>query len=117
MLFTLILTFFLDNIGLFMVLPIYAPLLLDPNSTLLAPGVPEEWRTILIGSLVAIYGVGQLFGGPILGELSDQFGRKKILLSGLACLMVGNLFATYSLTTHQLWGLFVGRLLTGFASG
>ena len=117
MLITLILTFFLDNIGLFMVVPIYAPLLLNPHDTMLAATISYHWRTVLIGSLVASYGVGQLLGGPILGELSDQFGRKKILLLGLVCLVVGNVLGAYSLIASQLWLLFVGRLLTGFASG
>lgn len=117
MLFTLILTFFLDNVGLFMVVPIYAPLLLDPQSAMIAATTPYFFRTVIIGSLVASYGIGQLFGGPILGELSDQFGRKKILILGLICLVLGNALGAYSLGFSQLWLLFAARLLTGFASG
>ncbi len=114
---TMILTLLLDFIGLFMVIPIFAPLLLDPHSPILSASTPEWMRTTIIGLLIASYGFGQLWGGPILGELSDQLGRKKILIWGVACLAIANILGAISLATHSLVLLFLARFGTGFASG
>ncbi len=114
---TLIFTFFLDNVGLFMVVPIYAPLLLHPDNTILPVTTSEFWRTLLIGLLIATYGVGQFLGGPLLGELSDQFGRKKVLMVGLVFLIIGNVLGFIGLLADELFLLFICRFLTGFASG
>lgn len=113
----MMLTFFLDFVGLFMIYPIFAPLFLDPNSAMLNPTTSHFVRTFIIGTLSAIYGVGQFFGGPLLGELSDQFGRKRILMLGLTILIIGNLLGVFALTANILWLLFLCRFLTGVASG
>jgi len=116
LIFALMLTFFLDFVGLFMVYPIFAPLFLQTN-TLLAPSSSYFTRTFVIGALSASYGLGQFFGGPLLGELSDQFGRKRILILGLAVLIIGNLLGVWALLANLLFMLFVCRFLTGIASG
>lgn len=113
----LVFTILLDFIGCFMVLPIFAPLLLNPQNAILPPATLLSTRTLLVGLLIAVYGLGQFFGGPFLGGLSDQIGRKKTLLLGLAILIVGNLIGTLSLIINNIFLLFCCRLLTGIASG
>ncbi|STX51935.1 transporter of the major facilitator superfamily (MFS) [Legionella busanensis] len=115
--YSMMLTFFLDFIGLFMVYPIFAPLFLDSNSPMLDAHTSHFRRTLIVGTLTMIYGVGQFFGGPLLGELSDQFGRKRILILGLSILVIANLLGAFALAANILWLLFVGRFLTGVASG
>lgn len=116
-LFALVFTLFLDFVGLFMVVPIFAPLLLDPHSALLSTTASHFQRTVTVGLLITIYGVGQFFGAPVLGELSDQFGRKKLLCTGLVLLIAANLLGAFGLAIHSLVLLFVCRFLTGVASG
>ena len=55
----------------------------------------------------------QFFCGPILGLLSDRFGRRPVLLISLFGLAVDFLFMAFAPT---LWWLFVGRLLNGFTA-
>ncbi len=116
-LWVLVFTIFLDFVGCFMVLPIFAPMLLNSHSLLLDSGASHFYRTLLIGLLIMIYGLGQLFGGPYLGGLSDQIGRKKTLLGGLIILIAGNLLGVASLVLNNLFLLFACRFLTGVASG
>jgi MFS transporter, DHA1 family, tetracycline resistance protein len=47
----------------------------------------------VIGLLVASYAAAQLVGAPILGRLSDRFGRRPILLLSLVGTLLGFLFS------------------------
>ncbi len=114
---TMMLTLLLDFIGLFMVIPLFAPLLLNPHNHMVAASTPLWLRTTLVGLLIASYGFGQLWGGPLLGELSDQYGRKKIISIGLVCLIIANLLGVWAFYWNSLILLFLCRFGTGFASG
>jgi len=64
----------------------------------------------LIGLLTASYSVGQIIGSPILGRLSDRFGRRPILMVSIAGTAVSFLILGWA---SALWVLFAGRLLDG----
>jgi DHA1 family tetracycline resistance protein-like MFS transporter len=68
----------------------------------------------LIGLLVASYAAAQLLGAPILGRLSDRFGRRPILLLSLFGTLVGFLLLGFAKT---LAILFVARILDGLTGG
>lgn len=68
----------------------------------------------LIGALTAAYAVGQVFGAPFIGRLSDRYGRKPLLLlsiggSALSFVLLG-LAASLPL-------LFVARFIGGLFGG
>ena len=67
-----------------------------------------------IGLLVATYAVCQLIAGPILGQLSDRFGRRPILLLSQVGTLAGFLLLAFS---HQVWMLFVARAIDGATAG
>lgn len=66
-----------------------------------------------LGLLVSLHALFQLFFSPVWGSLSDQFGRKPLLMVGA----FGNALALvmFGLST-QLWMLFVARALAGLFS-
>lgn len=117
MLFSILLTFFLDNMGWSIVLPILAPLLLGADNGLLHMSASEDTKTILFGFLLASYSFAQLFGAPILGELADRRGRRLALLLTTVGSILGNLISAWSIQNPNLSLLFLGRLLTGFCAG
>lgn len=66
-----------------------------------------------LGFIIATFSLSQFLFSPIAGRLSDQKGRKRIILIGLFIYGVSQL--TFSLST-ELWMLYVSRFLTGFGS-
>jgi MFS family permease len=74
-------------------------------------------RQVALGICIACFPIGEVIGSPILGDLSDLIGRRKVLLWGL----IGSIFSL-GLCAISLWNgwflLFLaGQLLTGFFSG
>ncbi len=75
----------------------------------LSPERAAPW----VGALVAAYAAVQFFAAPFLGELSDRFGRRPVILFsvfGLGCDYVLLALAP------NLWWLFAGRLIAGATS-
>lgn len=69
----------------------------------------SEWNVVF----ATVWGLMQLFCGPILGMLSDRFGRRPILLVSLGGLAIDFLFM--ALAPNLAW-LFVGRVINGITA-
>ncbi len=67
-----------------------------------------------IGMLFAVYSLMQFIFSPILGELSDKYGRRPILFFSLLGTCVAALITGLSAT---LWMVFIGRMLDGMTGG
>lgn len=114
---SIFLTVFIDMLGVGIIIPIMAPLLLDPGHGMLAADTLPETRNIILGFLVAIFPLMQFFGAPVLGALSDKHGRRKILLLSLTGTMVGYLLFAYGIYTQNIQLVFFSRALDGFTGG
>ena len=112
----LVLVIFLDMLGFTLVIPILAPLLIS-NNVFFAPTTDYAVRTIVLGILLSIYAVAQFFGAPILGALSDRYGRKWLLVATLAGNCLGYIAFAIGVMMGHLWLLFVGRAFQGFTGG
>lgn len=64
--------------------------------------------------LFSIYSLAQFFATPIIGKLSDRYGRKPLLIISLTGTVVANLIAGFAPTASLL---FLGRLLDGITGG
>ena len=64
--------------------------------------------------LVSIYAVCSLISTPIIGKLSDQYGRKPLLMYSQAGTCAGFLVLAFS---SSLWMVFIGRILPGISAG
>jgi DHA1 family tetracycline resistance protein-like MFS transporter len=65
---------------------------------------------VVIGLLVASYAIAQVIGVPILGRLSDVYGRRPILIVSILGTTAGFLILGFA---SSLWMLFLGRVLDG----
>jgi MFS transporter, DHA1 family, tetracycline resistance protein len=64
------------------------------------------------GYLTVAYAIMQFVFSPIIGNLSDRYGRRPILIASLAALSIDYLIMGFAPT---LFWLFVGRLIAGIA--
>ncbi|WP_190812816.1 MFS transporter [Saccharopolyspora pogona] len=69
---------------------------------------------LMVTVIFATYAVGVIAALLLFGHLSDQIGRRRVLLAGLA---LSALSAVVFLVANGLWLLLVGRILSGLSAG
>jgi len=108
---------FTDLVGFGIVLPVLPGLFLDPTSGILPTSASELTRTVLLGALLALFPLIQMFSAPMLGALADRHGRKPILLLSFVGTLVGYVLFAVGIMTGRLWLLVVGRIIDGATGG
>ena len=103
-----ILTVMIDSMGIGIVIPVTPALLMD-----VLPGATLAEAAIWGGILTSLFSVMQFLFGPCLGTLSDQYGRKPVLMVSLF-VMVG--YYTVMVFAHTVWLLLLGRLIGGITA-
>ena len=93
--------FAMRMLGLFLVLPVFM---------LEARKYPGGDDPALVGLAMGMYGLTQAFFQLPLGMASDRFGRKRVIVLGLAVFAAGSLVAALA---DSVMGLLVGRALQG----
>jgi MFS-type transporter involved in bile tolerance (Atg22 family) len=99
-------TLMIDAIGIGIVFPIMPDLMARVGAGDLAQG------SIWAGVLMAAYAGAQFLFAPVVGSLSDAFGRRPVLLLALALLALDYVIMALAET---LWLLILGRTLAGLA--
>ena len=85
-------TLLIDMIGVGMLIPIIPSLFTDStSSSFLLDGFSVSEQFLVAGLITAVFSFMQFLTAPILGELSDMFGRKKLLTLGVAMLALSQL--------------------------
>lgn len=74
---------------------------------------PAEETVMIGGLMMATFGVINFTAMPIIGNLSDKFGRRPILLVSIAGLCIDFIIMGFA---HSLFVLFIGRALAGLTS-
>ncbi len=107
---------FIDSIGLGLIFPIL-PTLFTVNNYGLLQSEPQINSNYLYAIAISLYPFASLLGMPILGRLSDIFGRRKLLLWAVAGSAIGYALSIVSLFTHNISLFFISRFVSGFSSG
>ena len=100
------------------ILPVFVIVLIDLlGLTVIIPLMPLYAASfganaLTIGALGAAYPVMQFIGAPLLGRLSDRYGRKPILLISQLGTFIGFIILGLS---NALWLLFLARIVDGLS--
>jgi DHA1 family tetracycline resistance protein-like MFS transporter len=95
----------LDAVGIGLIFPILPALLREVGHT-------TDIATIL-GVMLALYSACQFLFSPVLGVLSDRFGRRPVLLISLAGAAIDYVVMAFA---PELWLLVIGRAIAGITS-
>lgn len=102
--FFILVTVFLDMVGFGIIFPVLPALIGDVGDLTLGEAA------IIGGWMAAAYSLVQFLSGPLMGNLSDRFGRRPLLL--IAIFGLGLDFLLHALAPSIAW-LFVGRVFAG----
>jgi len=116
---TIFFTIFIDLLGVGILIPVIPLLFASPLSDfyILPVGISVEKGYLLLGLLIAIYPIGQFIATPILGQLSDRYGRKKILAISILGTSISYILFAIGIVTHNIPLLFISRFFDGLTGG
>lgn len=116
---TIFLTVFIDLLGVGILIPVIPQLFANPLSTdyMLPFGYTLNQGYMLLGLLIAVYPIGQFIATPILGQLSDKYGRKKILSIALLGTAISYVLFAVAIITKNIPLLFASRFFDGITGG
>ncbi len=103
----ILLTVMIDAIGIGLIMPVMPALLLDLGGSTLANAA------IWGGILSTVFALMQFLFGPLVGNLSDRFGRRKVLLVSLSVMAADYVVMGFA---QSLWLLFVARIVGGITA-
>jgi MFS transporter, DHA1 family, tetracycline resistance protein len=109
-----IFTIFLDVLGVGILIPVLPQLVFN----IFQPaGFSYNTSLILLGWLTGIYPLMQFLATPILGQLSDRYGRKPVLGFSIAGTALGYIIFAIAILTKNIPLLFFGRAFDGITGG
>lgn len=101
-------TIFIDSIGFGLIMPVLPRLLMSVGRIDLSHAIGiGAWMGLAIA-------VAAFFSAPVLGNLSDRFGRRPVLLIALAGMALDYLLLAVA---HTIPLIFLGRVLSGAFGG
>ena len=106
----------IDSIGYTIVVPVLAAALIGDQPLMMA-AAPAGLRYLVYGVALGLYELVMLYAAPVLGEISDRIGRKRILIlcmlgMALSFALIGGAIA-YNLVALLLIGRFIGGATAG----
>ncbi len=99
----IMITVLIDMVSIGLIIPVLPPLV----GTFTNSPAEQAWW---FGAVSFAFGIANFFGSPVLGALSDRYGRRPVLLVGFSGLALS--FFVTGLAT-ALWMLIVVRLFSG----
>lgn len=107
----------LDSIGVGMIFPIIPVIFTDPSSpSFLLSGSSQSMQFFVAGLVTSLFGIMQFVAAPILGEFSDHYGRKRLLLIGVAVLAFAQALFGAGILLGSLAVVLFSRVLAGLAA-
>ncbi|KWZ52051.1 MFS transporter [Burkholderia ubonensis] len=107
----------IDAMGFGLVYPIMAAIFSDAQSGIIGPDTSPQLRNFYLGLGYGVYPFCMFFGSSLMGELSDGYGRRKIMLLCVFGLALSYFLMALGALLPSIALLLVGRGLSGLMAG
>ena len=102
-----VMTVAINSLGIGLILPVMPSLLLEM-------GLPDLSDAAAIGGMLSlVFAAMQFLFAPLLGRLSDRYGRRVVLITSLVAVGIDYLLLAVA---SSLWLFFVARIVSGVGS-
>lgn len=113
----LLLAIFIDSLGWGVVYPVFASLFINNSTHLFAAATTLATRNFWFEFMIAIYCIFMFLASPVLGSLSDRYGRKIILIISLLGNSIGFIVSAIGIGLNSITIMIIGRILSGATAG
>ena len=117
-LWTIFLTIMIDMLGIGILIPVF-PMLVVPHSAFKI--IPDSWTTaegfIMLGWLLTCFPLAQFFCAPLLGQLADKYGRRRVLAFSISGTGIAYILFAIGIMTKNLPLMFFSRIMDGATGG
>lgn len=103
----ILITTMIDSMGIGLILPVMPALLREIGD------IPLSDAALWGGVLMTAFAAMQFIFGPVVGALSDRFGRRPVLLTALFVMALDYIVMAVAQT---FWLLFIGRIVGGITA-
>jgi len=116
---TLFLTIVAEVVSFGVLIPIAPLLFTEPSSSFFMLAGPESVSLgyILLGLMIGLYPLGQFISTPILGELSDIYGRKKVIQISITGTVISSIIFGIGIILNSIPILLFSRVINGLTGG
>lgn len=116
MLYTICFMIFIDSIGEGLVFPILPDLFMNEKSGFMLDNINLS-KELLYSMSFTLFSFGSIFGMPILGNLSDKYGKSNVIIYGLGGIVLSYLFSISAVFYKNVWLFLFSRFIGGFLTG
>lgn len=112
----LLLLIFIDTVGYFIVIPIIIRLFHTGPESILPANTSTAMRDTLYSITLALSPIAFIICSPLLGHLSDRYGRKITLTGALIASALGFIIPIFGIAKHMISLVLIGRFIEGASS-
>jgi DHA1 family tetracycline resistance protein-like MFS transporter len=113
--FPLYVVVFVGFLGYSLMIATFTPMILRNDNGMLPASSSLTERSLVLGVLLALYPLGQFLGSPVLGALSDRYGRRPILIASLSSTTILYVGIAAALVMHNLPLLMLACFVAGLS--
>lgn len=117
-LWTIFLTILIDMLGIGILIPVF-PMLVVPGSPFKI--TPDSWTTaqgfIMLGWMMTCFPLAQFLCAPILGQLADRYGRRRVLALSISGTGIAYILFAIGIITKNIPLMFFSRIMDGATGG
>lgn len=108
---------FFGYIGYSLIITIFTPMFLQNKGGLLPTDLPDNVRFMALGVIIFLYPFGQFLSAPVLGALSDRWGRRPVFVYSLIISSLVYALIGLAIWMSSLWIVIASLLILGLSEG